>query len=173
MRHDHRERVVDAERRDDHGDGREHQQERSEEAEEAILNLLCLIGGKLIAGHRGRARWQHWSDRRLQLLLRDSRLSLQHDRVGFAFYTEKLLSLAELQTRICRSTKTLGVSKRRDPDDRHRHQFRRSQHRLRSDHEVAFGRGPLVDHHLALARWRRPCNESVWIQCWALDPTAS
>ena len=62
-----RERVVDAERRDDHRDAGEGEQDRPEQAEEVALDVLLLLGRELGAGDRLQAVGQAGRDAALQL----------------------------------------------------------------------------------------------------------
>ena len=62
-----RERVVDAERRDDHRDAGEHEQDRPEHPEEVAVDVLLLLGREVGTGNRLHAVGQAAGDAALEL----------------------------------------------------------------------------------------------------------
>ena len=145
-----RERVVDAEGGDDHGDAGEGEQYRLEESEEVALDVTLLLGAELGAGDRLEAVRQRGGDSRGQRIGGDP-IVTAHEDSGEVRVTrrQQLLGGVGVEGDVGHATDTLRLPVVGQSDDLHRDPRRRQHGGLVADGQVCVLGGSLVDHDLA------------------------
>ncbi len=149
-----RERVVDAERRDDHGDPGERQQHRAEQAEEGAVDVGLLLGGELRRGQHLHVASRRVASHRLadagrQLVVAHAAGGAhEHGRYAAGAAGEQALGRCEVEADVARGPEAVGVAERDDPDDGDGDAVRREDGRVVADVQVAALRAGPVDHHL-------------------------
>ena len=147
---DDRERVVDAERRDEQRDEREHQQERLEEAEERLVDVVVVLLGELLARDGFDTARQDLLEVRDELLLTHALLRRDvdvRDLVGAGH--EQLLRFVERERDVRDRAETVLAADRQDADDLHLRRIGREHGDRVADGDVLVLGDLLVDRDLA------------------------
>ncbi len=173
LRDEDRERVVDDEHPDEDGDAGEHEQEDVEEPE-ALLDVVLVLLGDLLAREHLDVSRHHLRDVRRQLLLGHAGVGDRGDRVDLSGFGEQLLRgvVGEADER-CAGRRVRGAELR-DAADREllRRSLEQDLHRL-TDREVPLVRASLVDDDLVGARRGASLDDRPGVQLGHLAPAAA
>ena len=170
---DDRERVVDAERGDEQGDRREHEQEDAQEADEVGVDLVVRLVDEIVAADHLDAVRHHVGDARDDRLLADPVVGLDEQRRHATRLTRHvLLGAGQRERGERRRTEPVLAAERRDPDDLDVDRFGRGDDRAVTDRQVAVVGGTLVDDDLVVRHRCPSLDELVRVEVGILDPVA-
>ncbi len=170
---DDRERVVDAERRDEQRHAREHEQEDAQEADEVGVDLVVRLVDEVVAADHFDTVGRHVGDAGDERFLADPVVGLDEQRRHAAGLARHVLFGPRQRERgERRRTETVFAAERRDPDDLDVDRLRRGDDRVIADRQVAVLGGAAVDHDLVVGHWGTSLDELVGVEVGVLDPVA-